>query len=355
MAEIVPVTREHYADLSAYLAEFPGATFSRELNEKRFPHWWDSNPAFEDNSERGWLLRSDEKIVGFLGIIPLRFQVGGRAITAYSGTNWRVLPDFRTQSFELAIKLLRVARDSILFDVSVIDEGADLPERMKFQRLRAYYPARSLAVTSLSNKIQSYFPDGRIQRPFFTGLGTLMSWVPPVWLKKAKLAPGVEVERLDRADEAFDRLWEATKHQYENTNVRTSELINWYCFGNPLIQKELFGCYRHGELVGYQICGRSRNPRLKILDCLDLWTATEDLEAAKALLFASIDFARENRLASVSVLHFNPVTEKVCHGVGMIRRRPVPQKEYIRVAPKLAPMYCTGNSYFVRAQGEYGL
>ena len=182
-----------------------------------------------------------------------------------------------------------------------------------------------------------------------------MAWVPPVWLKKAKLAPGVEVVRLDRADEAFDGLWEATKHQYENTNVRTSEVINWYCFGNPLNKKELFGCYRHGELVGYQICGQSRNPRAKILDCIDLWTATEDLEAAEALLFASIEFARQRRLGHFSVLHFNSFTEEVCHGVGMIGRKPVARKEFIRVSPNLAPLLHSGNTYFVRAQGEYGL
>lgn len=355
MAEVVTVAREHYADLSAFLGDFPGATFSRELYASRMVHWWDSNPALDDKWERGWLLRSGDQIGGFVANIPSKFQLDGEPITVCNGATFRVLPEFRTQSLELVFKLMREARESILFGTAVIGSAIEIGEKLNVQLVRPEYPGRSVAVTSLGNKIQSYFPDGGIQRPFITGLSTLMSWVPPLWLKKAKLPPGVEVERLDRADEAFDQLWEATKHQFDNTNVRTSAIINWYCFGNPLLKKELFGCYRHGELVGYQICGRSRDPRLKFLDCHDLWTGPGDLEAAKALLFASIDFARQNRLASVSVLHFNSFTEKVCHEVGMVSRKPVATKEFIRVAPKLAPALNAGNSYFVRAQGEYGL
>ncbi len=40
--------------------------------------WWDLNPAYDDAFTRGWLLREQGEIVGFLGSIPWKFQLGGQ-------------------------------------------------------------------------------------------------------------------------------------------------------------------------------------------------------------------------------------------------------------------------------------
>jgi hypothetical protein len=82
----LPIGPADYDELATFLAEFPGERTEGRAWQARLLIWWDSNPAFEGNAKRGWLLRSNGAIVGMLGVILSLFQMGGEPIVVHSLT-----------------------------------------------------------------------------------------------------------------------------------------------------------------------------------------------------------------------------------------------------------------------------
>ncbi len=62
---------------------------------QRFENWWTLNPAFTPEFPRGWMLEEGEKIVGFIGNIPVRFVVHGEMKIAAASAAWYVDPSVR--------------------------------------------------------------------------------------------------------------------------------------------------------------------------------------------------------------------------------------------------------------------
>jgi hypothetical protein len=79
----------------------------------------------------------------------------------------------------------------------------------------------------------------------------------------------MHVQPIERADRRFDELWERTRYLYANTNIRTSEIINWYCFDNQFFNKIVFGYFIHDRLFGYVIFVDDKESNA--LRCFDLW------------------------------------------------------------------------------------
>ena len=355
MSEVTPVFGEDYDLLSTFLAEFPGVTRTKDLWRDRLVHWWDNNPAFSGDIPRGWVIRDADRIVGFLGNIPSLFRSGGRNIIAFSATNWRVLPAYRGQSLELRMRLIAAARDSILFQTTPNDSVVVILEGLKFELMPGVDQRRSYVITSLEKKIREKLKLGPTLRPVFRLLTVPLRWVPTLRIGRVSSEPGLTVRNLDHAGAEFDDLWERTKDQFEATSVRTARVLGWYCFTSPFRKKELFGCYRNGQLVGYAICLVNRTTRLGSLECIDLWTESADSGVTKALILELKEFGRRNRYGVVLVPHFSSVVEEMCAKAGMLIREAVYKRRYMRAASELLPTIHGPSCYFVVAQGDYAL
>ena len=61
---------------------------TRETWLQRFENWWTLNPAFTSGCPRGWMLEEGEKILGFIGNIPVRFVVHGEMKIAAASAAW---------------------------------------------------------------------------------------------------------------------------------------------------------------------------------------------------------------------------------------------------------------------------
>ncbi|MBI3543819.1 MAG: hypothetical protein HY075_11150, partial [Deltaproteobacteria bacterium] len=73
-AVVAAVEPADYARVAAYLAAYPGEKRAADVWLKRFGLWWDDNPAFGGDVERGWFLKDGDRVVGFLGNVPTWFQ-----------------------------------------------------------------------------------------------------------------------------------------------------------------------------------------------------------------------------------------------------------------------------------------
>ncbi len=358
MARACPVLASHYEELSSFLAAFPDEANPRPFWLERFLLWWDHNPAFAENLERGWVLRKNGAIVGFCGMIPSKFQQHGQEEVAFSATTWRVLPEHRSESLSLLFKLIHASKHTVLFCTTPGDVTASVLKALKFQLLPRSDNLRSIVPINFQSVVNAQFGGKRtfpfLEKAVARGLAFLQS-------ARLRLAredgAGMEVRELQKADPAFDKLWDKTKGLYPNTNVRTAEVVNWFCFGNQHFEKQLFGCYQHGELLGYAVCrvNAANKSNLKVLECVDLWPGPAGDHLLESLVRGVKAYAQEHLYDVVAFPHFNREIGCALKKLGLMRVKDKERREYFKVNTAAGGEVTACNSYFVTAQGDNGL
>ncbi len=88
-------------------------------------------------STRGWLLREQGEIVGFLGTIPWKFQLGGHETTVFAGTTWRVLPEYRGMSIALKRRQMDEHEDVLHFSTTPRAEVERLLTLLGYEPMRS--------------------------------------------------------------------------------------------------------------------------------------------------------------------------------------------------------------------------
>lgn len=354
-AQVLPVIPEDYPRLSAFLSESDGQGRGENFWQSRLNYWWDRNPAFQGPLERGWTLQEGRNLVGFIGMIPTFFQISGAETTVFNVTTWRVLPAYRKHSMKLLFELLRASGRSILFDTTPDARVAEVLQRFGFENIPGSGNGKSLIMINgakvLARKIGRRFlgrwAGSLLDAPFRT-----IQFYRTSGLRTGEAG---KVRRLGRADAAFDELWKTSRHLYPNTNLRTSAVINWYCFGNESHQKELFAYYKAGQLTGYAILWGKENDGCRELECVDLWRGSMENGGVESLVKAVWEFAKENSYDLVKLPHFTPGLGQLFRQWGLWQVGGRSSDRYFKASPELGNRMTGANSYFVGHQGDYGL
>jgi hypothetical protein len=357
MAELFTVTPADYQELALFLAGFHPETESQTFWLNNFHFWWDDNPAFENGFERGWLLRENGNIVGFLGSIPTCFQLGGQSMTVFNSTTWRVLPQARNQSVNLLMKLLNASKHSILFNTTPNQEVTQILKALKFQLIPGLADyRRSLLIVNFEKVLSSKLGNSPARKVLAKLLAPSLRLIQGFRLRKLNEAELIGVKQITTADASFDQLWLRTKDLYPNTNIRTAEIINWVCFKKQDLTKLSFGCYRDDQLLGYTIFETklSKKHSLKILECVDLWLDPAESHLLQALVRAAKNYARQNSIDLISFPHFNNQIDIYFSRLGLLYMKSE-RNEYLKANPRLAQDLTAENSYFVGLQGDAGL
>ncbi|MBF0193626.1 MAG: GNAT family N-acetyltransferase [Magnetococcales bacterium] len=266
--------------LSIYMEGFRGKGTDRKFWQTRFNHWWKNNPFYKPGMIRGKLLRDGELIVGFVGTIPVPVQIGGEEVIAYISSSWDVRPQYRKYSMKLLAQLLATIKQSE-HPYIINNPIANTDMFYKLLGLRKL-------PTCFSKKYTIF--NGPLAR-FSCGLPNNT----PKWLRmflsaiEKRIYPlhnnaMHRVVQITKAGEEFDTLWLKSRHSVSNTKSRSSNSINWYCFGNKTYNnKLLFGVYEKESLIGYAIFRESRYSGGTFLECLDLWCDKQDQQIISTL------------------------------------------------------------------------
>lgn len=121
-----PSTRE---ELVAWLAATDSDGMESEIWLRRLSHWWDENPFASARNERGWLLRHDGKIVGFLALIPTCYAVNGRPAPAFIASTWRIDEEHRNASLPMLMRFRQLGAENIVSDTTPTPKVRQLLER----------------------------------------------------------------------------------------------------------------------------------------------------------------------------------------------------------------------------------
>jgi hypothetical protein len=250
------------AGLVGFLAGFESDTRGQEFWRRRLAFWWDENPACKDNSPCGWALRADERIVGFLGVVPGEYVHGGNFFPAHAATTWRVNREHRQASLPLFVQWHRLGAEAILLDTTPSEETRRVLERFQYR--------------SQKKLCNHFFPlpgGGRSLKAIgFRALAALNKWfLPREPLKLVTLADKFDVA-VNPADAG--RLQKRISRDY----------LRWFCRA-PGVSRHFIGCVDgQGMLTSYLILQPDTYGEKPVLSAIDHFTANSDGRELLALI-----------------------------------------------------------------------
>ena len=116
-------------ELVQWLVATDAHGLGRDLWLRRLAHWWDANPFASSQNRRGWLLRHDKKIVGFLGLIPTCYAVNGMPTPAFIASTWRIDEEHRNASLPMLMRFRQLSAENIVSDTTPTPKVRQLLER----------------------------------------------------------------------------------------------------------------------------------------------------------------------------------------------------------------------------------
>ena len=283
--------------------------------------WWDLNPAFDEGFARGWLLREQDEIVGFLGAIPWKFQLGGRETTVFAGTTWRVLPEHRGMSIALKRRQMEEHGDVLHLSTTPRAEVERLLKLLGYEPMRSGEGDESHSAIILDfEKLVRAKLNGRASAAALAkGAAPVLGAIQKLRMRRLRRCAHEKVREVHQADAAFDDLWERTRSRYPSTHVRTAEAINWYCFSSPDFEKTLLGYFDGERLAGYIVFLSTERRGMRFFECVDLWI--ESGPRREVVLGALIEkarrFAEEASFDRIYLPHFDHPTAATYEPAGI--------------------------------------
>jgi hypothetical protein len=354
MAQLLSVLPKNYKEIAGFLLQYKGWSYPAEYWLNGFQVWWDENPAFSEDMERGWVLRDKQKIVGFMGLIPSLFQIFGKQIVVFNATTWYVNPQYRSESLQFLIKSINYAKNSIYFYTTPSDRALKIIQKLRFHSIPRSTCKRSFIIIDFEKVLKVKLGQSILNKFVIKIISPLLAIAQSIRLKKTNLEEINRVKRIRKADSTFDDLWERTKHIFPTTNIRNAETINWYCFNNNEYEKVVFGYYLSGQLLGYVICQDPRVKSVSFLECSDYWVSPDASQVTHALINAVYNYAFEKKYDCILFPHFNLQLENIFNEMGLFSMEDKNNNEYFKIKPEWFKKINDSNSYFA-IQGDRGI
>jgi Acetyltransferase (GNAT) domain len=262
-------------------------------------HWrWKlrSEPHSFDNV---WLaMNGDQPVFQYAGI-PLRFKLADRPVQAVVSVDTMTAPEFRRRGL-----LTRVAGEAYS---SWREAGAafviGLPNENWGSRASALgwqplFPLQWL-VCPLRPEVILANRTGWSALRHLTPLGA--AWQAVV---KSRIRPdmNIRIERVSRADSAFDTLWERCNGDWTYSTIRDRHWVQWRFLSAPSQRYEILLARRNGAAVGYLAHSVIESAERVTALIAELYAARTDLATRDSLLAALMERLRDTSAASIYAL-----------------------------------------------------
>jgi hypothetical protein len=349
-SQILAVSEADLPGIAGFLAEWPDEPMREDQWRARFDHWWSSNPYYEKESVRGYVIKDQDRIVGFCGLIPMPFQLAGRERLVFASSTWRVLPKYRHSSVGLFSQILEAGKETLVFSWSGVENVVLIWVALGYRRIPrpAAFSRRtpSLLVLQLDNASRFLLRAGGI---------ALRAHAYLTWRRTRFAGRRLESRRLESATEEVNRFWERTRSQTANTQLRSSKFFNWYCFSGSVFPKRLYGCYRNGDLCGLAMMAEKTARGLRLLECLDLWVDWEVPGVVDALFSRAIGDSWKEGFQLIQLPPFTEKIERFSRSRWLLPRKDTRHPEFVYGPVEQLETLLTGDTALFQPIGDYGL
>jgi len=227
------------------------------------------------------VIRDDQdKVVGFIWLVPLRLRIKGQDHLAATGTNLVIHPEYRnTFGYTKLIRRFdQVFRDeNIPLHFSFISEG-------KYQQLRKQAPQTVGTIPVLLRPLVPLFIFR--QRPPASGKETT-------------------VQVVSQFDESFDQFWYRVQDKYPVMAVRDSASLAWRFAQFPSRRYHILVARAGDQMLGYTVirCATVRGIKTGlIMDLLVASGSSGETAGDRLMAEAEAYFRRQGTLLAVSLM-----------------------------------------------------
>lgn len=280
---------------------------------------WSDNPALADGRDRapiGWVLEASQRIVGFLGSIPLQYEFEGSVVRAVTTCRFAVEPAYRAFSHLLAVSLFR-QKDVDLFLNTTATVAAG--------RIMTALKASSLPQPDYGTVLFWVLEPRRFSKELLKKLGVKDPFVGPgstitsLTLRadsairrrgpRAALS-NCSIQEIDikKIGPEFESLWRDYSRRTPGLfALRTPEVMRWH-FDPPGNRRKVraFASYEGSELVGYMIVRHEGPDTEGIRRSLvaDLLVKGDDPQILEPLFVVALASAKDSGCDVLEVMGF---------------------------------------------------
>ena len=154
-------------------------------------------------------------------------------------------------------QIVNEANKTFLFDTTPTTSVERILKAFKFNAFPKFNNATYMYFPNLRESVIKRYPFIKSFSFFLAPFFWVLAFLQELNIKKSNSLQNT-VQILEAGKE-FDDLWEETKNDSRNTNLRNSDVINWLCFSGGISKKYLFGQYEKGKLISYAIFSEIKN------------------------------------------------------------------------------------------------
>ncbi|HTU47732.1 MAG TPA: hypothetical protein VMF91_21925 [Bryobacteraceae bacterium] len=299
-----------YPQIAKLESRYRLETKSRE----EWEHLWINNPVYTQLAKSwpiGWVLEdSDEKIVGYIGNIPLVYELHGKRLLTATSRAWVVDSAYRSYSLLLLDYFFSQKNVDLYLTTSLNSEA--------FAGFQSFGPCAvpvgdwdhsRFWITNYAGFVSSWLRTKGV--PMARLLGFPLSVLP--FLRDRIGARGIrtsgkqELQFCASFDERFDTFWESLKKKRSGVllGTRTREILDWH-FRYALMRYEawIVCVCEQSKLLAYAIFYRQDNTRigLKRVRLADFQTLTDDNSLLLPMLACALDRCRKRGIHMLEIV-----------------------------------------------------
>ena len=264
-----------------------------------------------------WIHREAGRIVGQMGSIPVRLQIGAEQRDARWLVDTMVLEQYRSQA--VGPRLMVVAHEDEPFSLS-LGQTAEMREiqfRLGWKQVAAQQVAQLLVRPDAVLK-------GKLPRPaaWAAGLGVRATSAVREWLSE----PAVfETRTIDRFDTRHDELWRSVAQQFPCAIVRDASYLNWKYVEQPGQRFVRVDVMERDGLRGtavWMIRDADRHYNYRRAFLVDLVTSMSDATALRQTVKAACKVAMDLGVDSLLCHHISARLTRALRACGFRLRQP---------------------------------
>lgn len=281
-------------------------TRSNQVNIERFEWLYAENP---DGHAVIWSLRrSDtEEMIGFTACLPRRMLVSGRERMAWIGSDFSVLPKYRTLG--LATKLRRAAK-------SAIDEGqVEFLYAHPNDRMAVIHQRVGHVHVGMMQRYAKLLSTGPVLQEH--SRSRLLAGIGRTILDPALRLADLQLRRQEHTiceeaelefDERFSRLFHEVRPDQGIIGIRDAEYLRWRYAQNPLADYRLLTAHKGNRLCGFLIYAVVDDS----LVIQDIFPYTEAVVREFLAEVSRIGRKQQLRSATFTLLEETPLQQVIC-------------------------------------------
>lgn len=276
----------------------------------------------------GWVLEdTDSNFVGFMGSIPVKFQIRGETGLAVAASSWYVMPAYRGfYSLAFLSAFLRQQTPGLFLSTTPTETVKYILGQLGFSFLEFPHNHREYWVVLNADEVlrhlrQRYPKAGKVRLMQAVGSVPFKAIWRLLYLPRNKRLIDFESDRYQCSlvpvcDGSFTSLWENTKKPGTTTLCRDAETLNWLLASRvPEGTRFLINCSdnRTAEIKGYMIFDLDAlsGTATRAMQLKDMYIPVFEEKVLRALIARALALAQKRDVSLIKFWSSGPECDRV--------------------------------------------